>query len=72
MLYVKNNLYYKRRYDLELSRVVNMDRTLENNTHVIFGLFYPPPNVNTHYTSDIEDSIALAVNSIIDTIIVTG
>ena len=44
-----------------------------NHKHVLFGLFYSPPNSNSNYFSDIEDSIALAVDSPgISEIIITG
>ena len=44
-----------------------------NHKRILFGLFYRPPNSDSNYLSDIEDSIALAVDSpgILD-IIVTG
>lgn len=74
MLYVKSNLHYKRRYDLELNRVENIwiELRLENNKRVLIGLFYRAPNSNTLYNNDIEDSISLAVDTDINDIIVTG
>lgn len=74
ILYVRENLHYKRRYDLELNRVecIWIELILENNKHVLFGLFYRPPNADAYYNCNIEDSIALAVDTNISDIIVTG
>ena len=40
--------------------------------HILFGLFYRPPNSDALYFSSIEDSIHLAVDTGIQDIIVTG
>ena len=74
MIYVKERLHYKRREDLEPRNIENIWLELTNNhKHVLFGLFYRPPNSNSNYFSDIEDSIALAVDSPgISEIIITG
>jgi hypothetical protein len=74
MVYVKSNLHYKRRYDLELNRVENIwiELSLENNKSVLIGLFYRVSNSNTLYNNVIEDSISLAVDTDINVIIVTG
>ena len=40
--------------------------------HILFGLFYRPPNSNANYYSMIEDSLSLAVDTNISDIIVTG
>ena len=64
MIYVKDCLHYKRREDLEPRNIENIWPELSNNhKHVLFGLFYRPPNSYSNYFSDIEDSIALAVDS---------
>ena len=81
LIYIKDSLYYKRREDLEPRNIESILLELINNhKHVLFGLFYcrphpppPPPNSNSNYFSDIEDSIALAVDSPgISEIIITG
>ena len=74
IIYVKDSLYYKRREDLEPRNIESIWLELTNNRkHVLFGLFYRPPNSNSNYFSDIEDSIALAVDSPgISEIIITG
>ena len=75
-IYVIDCLHYKRREDLEPRNIENIWLELTNNhKHVLFGLFYPPPppNSNSNFFSDIEDSIALAVDSPgISEIIITG
>ena len=44
-----------------------------NHKRILFGLFYRPPNSDSNYLSDIEDSIALAVDSPgISGVIITG
>ena len=74
MIYVKDCLHYKRREDLEPRNIESIWLELTNNhKHILFGLFYRPPNSNSNYFSDIEDSIALAVDSPgISEIIITG
>lgn len=74
ILYVRVNLHYKRRYNLELYRVESIwiELTLDNNKNVLFGLFYRQPNVDANYNCNIEESIALAVDTNISDILVTG
>ena len=73
MLYVKENIYYKRREDLEIRGVENIWIEIANNhRRILFGLFYRPPNSGANYFNDIEDSIALAVDTGIPDIIITG
>ncbi|MCG8113681.1 MAG: reverse transcriptase domain-containing protein [Candidatus Thiodiazotropha taylori] len=73
MLYVKENIFYKRRVDLEVRGVENIWIEVSNNKkQILFGLFYRPPNANANYFNDIEDSIALAVDTNISDIIITG
>ena len=45
---------------------------LKNHKGILFGLFYRPPNVTANYFSDIEGSIALAVDTDVRDIILTG
>ena len=73
MLYVKENIYYKRREDLEIRGVENIWIEIANNhRRILFGLFYRQPNSGANYFNDIEDSIALAVDTGIPDIIITG
>ena len=74
MIYVKDCLHYKRRADLESRNIESIWIELTNNhKRILFGLFYRPPNSDSNYLSDIEDSIALAVDSPgISDIIITG
>lgn len=74
MIYVKDFLHYKRRTDLEHRNIENIWIEITNNhKRILFGLFYRPPNSDSNYFSDIEDSIALAVDSPgVSEIIITG
>ncbi|MEW8547700.1 MAG: reverse transcriptase domain-containing protein, partial [Candidatus Thiodiazotropha sp.] len=73
MLYVKEPIYYKRRNDLEPVGIecIWIELTLKHK-HVLFGLFYRPPNSESAYFTSIEDSIHLAIDTGISAIIVTG
>ena len=74
MIYVKDCLHYKRRADLESRNIESIWIELTNNhKRVLFGVFYRPPNSDSNYFSDIEESVALAVDSpgILE-IIITG
>ena len=42
------------------------------NKHILFGVFYRPPNSESIYTGTIEDSIHSAVDTGINDIIITG
>ena len=73
MIYVKESVIYKRRYDLEALNVECIWLEMQlNHSRIIFGLFYRPPNSDIVYFSGIEDSISLAVDTQIRNIIVTG
>ena len=73
MIYVKDSLFYKRRYDLEPRNTECIWIEIQlNHTRVLFGLFYRPPNSNAAYLASIEDSISLALDTQINNIIVTG
>ena len=73
MLYVKETIFYKRREDLEIRGLENIWIELANNhKRNLFGIFYRPPNSDANYFSNIEDSLALAVDTAISDIIVTG
>ena len=73
MIYVKNSIYYKRRLDLEPRGIecIWIELVL-NYKHVLFGLFYRPPNAYLNYYSIIEYSIHLAVDTGINDITITG
>ena len=73
MIYVKDSLFYKRRYDLEPRNLECIWIEIQlNHTRVLFGLFYRPPNSDAAYLSNIEDSISLALDTQINNIIITG
>ena len=73
IIYIKDHIHYVRRADLEPIGVecVWIELTLSHK-HILFGLFYRPPNSDALYFSSIEDSIHLAVDTGIQDIIVTG
>ena len=74
MIYVKDFLHYKRRKDFKHRNIENIWIDLTNNhKSILFGFFYRPPNSDSNYFSDIEDPIALAVDSSgVSEIIITG
>ena len=73
MLYVKTGIHYKRRADLEIRDIENIWIELINNhKHILFGLFYRPPNSDANYYTNIENSLALAVDTGLTDIIITG
>ena len=73
MVYIKEGIYYKRRYDLEPRETECIWIELINkHKHVLFGIFYRAPNSDALYYSTIEDSLHLAVDTGINDIIVTG
>ena len=72
MIYVKEGLHYKRRADLEIQGIECIwIEVANNNKRILFGLFYRPPNSSASYFSDIEDSVALAVDTGLSDIIIT-
>ena len=73
MIYVKETIFYCRRRDLEPVGIecIWIELTLKHK-HILFGLFYRPPNSNSTYFTSIEDSIHLAVDTGIQDIVVTG
>lgn len=73
MLYVKETLYYKRRHDLEIRDIESIWIELVNHhKHILFGLYYRPPNSDANYYTNIENSLALAVDTGITDILITG
>ena len=45
---------------------------MDNNRNILFGVYYRPPNSDVVYTTLIEDSIDLAINTNITDVIITG
>ena len=73
LLYVKENIHYKRRLDLEIRGIESIWIELSNkHKRILFGLFYRPPNSDINYYLDIENSLHLAIDTDIPDIIVTG
>ena len=73
ILYVKEAIHYYRRQDLEPRGTECIWIELVNkHKHVLFGVFYRPPNANSNYYSLIEDSLHLAVDTGNNDIVVTG
>ena len=65
---------YTRRNDLEIGGLeyIWIQIKSNNNRNILYGVFYRPPNLDSTYTSLIEDSIDLAINSDIADVIITG
>ena len=74
ILYVKDNIAYKRRLDLEINNLkcIWVEIKLSNSRNVLYGVFYRPPNSSAMYASLLEDSIGLAVDTNITDIIIMG
>ena len=74
IVYVKEQINYVRRQDLEILNVecIWLELRLCNNKKVLLGTFYRPPNSNAHYLTLIENSIGLAFDTGIRDIIITG
>ncbi|XP_053378589.1 uncharacterized protein LOC128548180 [Mercenaria mercenaria] len=74
ILYIKDSLQYRRRLDLELNRLecIWVEITLYSNRHILFGVFYRPPNTDSIYNNLVEDSIGLAIDTNISDVIITG
>ena len=73
VVYVKESIPYSRRLDLELNGLECIWIELKlKHKKLLLGTFYRPPNALAVYTSLIEDSISLAMNSGIKDVIVTG
>ena len=73
ILYLKEAIHYYRRQDLEPRGTECIWIELVNkHKHVLFGVFYRPPNANSNYYSLIEDSLHLAVDTGNNDIVVTG
>lgn len=72
-VYVQQNLYSRRRNDLELPDIECI--WIEINTHnrkQLIGTFYRPPNSDNTVLATIEDSIGLAFDTNMQNILITG
>ena len=73
LVYVKDNIHYRRRHDLEILGLENIwIELIFKHKRVLFGLFYRPPNSDQLYYNSLEDSIHLAIDTGIDDVIITG
>ena len=73
MIYIKEGIFYKRRKDLEPRNIECIWLEVANcNRRLLFGLFYRQPSSDAEYLTYIENSIALAIDTNISDIIVTG
>ena len=73
LVYVKDTISAHRRHDLEVNDIECVWLELKvKHKPILFGVFYRPPNSNTAVMSSIQDSIALAVDTQIKDIVVTG
>ena len=73
ILYVDEGLHYCRRRDLE-SRDIECIwvEIINKHKHVLFGVFYRPPNADSDCYTAIETSLNLAVDNGFNDLIVTG
>ncbi|MEW8542945.1 MAG: endonuclease/exonuclease/phosphatase family protein, partial [Candidatus Thiodiazotropha sp.] len=73
LIYIKDTIHYKRRLDLEPAgnECIWIEIILRNK-HILFGVFYRPPNSTAMYHSTIEDSIHLAIDTGIQDVVITG
>ena len=73
LVYVKDNIHYRRRHDLEILGLKNIWIELSfKHKRVLFSLFYRPPNFDQLYYIFLEDSIHLAIDTGIDDVIIIG
>ena len=72
-LYVKSHIFCKRRSDLEIvdTECIWLELVLQNK-HMLFGLFYRPPNSPASTLDKIEQSIDLAIDTNTNDIVITG
>lgn len=72
-VYVQENVYSCRRSDLELPNIESIwIEVVTHNTKQLIGTFYRPPNSDNTILSSIEDSIAVAFDTNIHNIMITG
>ena len=72
-VYVKQNIYSRRRSDIERLNIecVWIEVSVHNKK-ILLGTFYRPPNSPQEVLSSIEDSISLAFDTNIQHILITG
>ena len=72
-VYVKNNLYVRRRNDIEIQNLecVWIEITTHNKK-VVIGTFYRPPNSPNDTMAHIENSVGLAVDTNVQDILILG
>ena len=70
-VYVRNNVFSKRRHDLELPNIECLWEKFLSKRKLI-GTFYRPPNLTNAILSSIEDSIGLAFETNISNILITN
>ena len=74
--YTKDNVFSRRRNDLELPNIecIWIEITVHHHNHrkFLLGTFYRPPNFPAQTLSSIEDSIGLAFDSNINDVFITG
>lgn len=72
-VYVKDDIYAKRRTDLELPDIECVwVEVISNHRKILVGTFYRPPNSLASALSSIESSIGLACDTNINDICITG
>ena len=73
LIYVKENMHYRRRHNLEILGLKNIWIELSfKHKRELFGVFYRPPNSGQLYDNSLEVSIHLAINTGINNMIITG
>ena len=73
LVYVKDTITARRKQDLEVNDIECVWIELKvKHKPILFGVFYRPPNSNASVLSCIQDSIALAVDTQIKDIVITG
>ena len=73
IIYVKDGIHYKRRDDLEVRGIESIwIELIHNRKSILYGVFYRPPESDSQYLSNIEDSIALSIDTDISDVIITG
>ncbi len=64
ILYIKDNIPFTRRRDLEIQPLENIWVELQlNKKKILLGVFYRPPNSDNAYNNLIEDSFHLAIDT---------
>ena len=73
MTYIKEGVHFKCRNDLEIRETENIwIEIISNHKKILFRFSYRPPNSDAQYCSNIEASIALAIDMGISDMTVTG